>query len=136
MSAEDLRQFLAQTYPGFRLWNVVAERGRLYTPAPLDEGEHPRLEPTWCYDNTLETVEASYGLVYVEGMAIPERHDIPVHHAWCADADRRVVDTTWDPVGRVYLGIEFPDLELVRAARAAEQPALTWALTVGDPVAT
>lgn len=134
MTADELRAFLAG-FPGLKVWAVVAERGRPYTPAPLNEDEWPRLEPTWCYDNALETCDASFGLAYVEGIAIPHAHDVPIHHAWCATPEGLVVDATWHPVGQVYLGIEFSDLELVRAARAAQETALGWALAVGDPVA-
>lgn len=45
-------------------------------------------------------------LVYVEGFAAWESFDPPVHHAWVADADGRVIDPTWGyRSGGVYFGV-------------------------------
>ena len=37
---------------------------------------------------------------------------IPVHHAWCVDAEDRVIDATWPEEGAAYMGIVFDPWEL------------------------
>ena len=48
-------------------------------------------------------------LTYCEGYAIPDIGSI-VHemdHAWCVDADGRVIDNSWRKPGLAYFGIPF-----------------------------
>lgn len=45
-----------------------------------------------CFRNALMMAQER-SLDYVEGYALG--HGIPVHHAWCLDADGKVVDPTW-----------------------------------------
>lgn len=59
-----------------------------------------------CFMNSLNLALEYPDLVYVEGYAIPDLDiPIPIHHAWCLDPDRRVVDTTWSVHGVDYAGI-------------------------------
>lgn len=114
-------------------WETIANDGRFYTPVPLRD-EWMLSAPTYCFDNALETHD-EYGLTYVEGFALSASTlGIPIHHAWNIEANGDVVDVTWPTVGLAYRGIEIPDIEIVRAARAAEMSALTWSLVSGSPV--
>lgn len=68
--------------------------------------------PKGCYANAQYLVKRRKCWQYVEGYAC---HRIPLEHAWCLDADGKVVDPTW-PEGEHYFGIPF-DMELVRRIR-------------------
>lgn len=58
-----------------------------------------------CYQNAGTLAIENPGLTYVEGYAQPPGLP-PVHHAWCVDADGRVVDNTFtDPEDSQYYGI-------------------------------
>ncbi len=46
--------------------------------------------------------------MYVEGYAVSDSNDLPMLHAWNLDTDAFVVDRTWNPHGRIYLGVIFP----------------------------
>ncbi len=60
-----------------------------------------------CYLNLFVTaMEENFR--YVEGYALPASHNFPMLHAWNLDAEGFVVDRTWDPPGRAYLGVIFP----------------------------
>lgn len=62
-----------------------------------------------CYANAQFLARRRKGLRYVEGFAT---NVIPVEHAWCIDAEGRVVDPTWGEDRKPdYCGIAFePDL--------------------------
>jgi hypothetical protein len=69
-----------------------------------------------CYKNAgvlaLESAGAAY--TYCEGYAL-RKGLIPVHHAWCLDAQGHVVDPTWPfEEGNEYLGVAFEYQTLVR----------------------
>lgn len=102
-------------------WSYVVEHGRWFEPAVC---VFDMLEQSYCYDNSLE-MALDYGLPYFEGYAFAG-HGIylPIHHAW-NEVDGKVVDTTWDPTGIAYLGIEF-DADDVSEARAAGQTMIGW----------
>lgn len=56
-----------------------------------------------CYKNALELAASNKTLKYVEGYA---NNLIVCEHAWCVDADGKVVDPTWrDPEKCQYLGV-------------------------------
>jgi hypothetical protein len=67
-----------------------------------------------CFRNALRPTVKT-GLPYVEGYALAEGAT-PHLHAWNASPDGFVVDTTWEPIGRVYFGVIFP-LSLVRRSQ-------------------
>lgn len=55
-----------------------------------------------CFQNAFRLMER--GFIYVEGIAVPERINFPVHHSWCVDQFNNVLDPTWND-GIAYLGI-------------------------------
>lgn len=130
-STQDERDLLAalRMDERLRLWAWVADHGRFYPPAPLAD-DWMRNEPRYCYDNSLEVAQENDDLSYIEGFAYSAQFAVPIHHAWNAEPDGRVVDTTWPVPGLAYRGVEL-DLELVAAARDAEESALVWGLTTG-----
>ena len=115
--------FVSGKYARQDTWSYVVEHGRWFEPAECVDFD--MLEASYCYDNSLE-MALDYGLPYFEGYALGGHGlYIPIHHAWNAGADGKVVDTTWDPTGIAYLGIEF-DADDVSEARAAEMTMLGW----------
>jgi len=78
--------------------------GRTWAAQPL---------PAWvargpqrqCYLNAGTLALENADLTYVEGYAQPLR-GLPVHHAWCVDAEGRVIDNTFtDPEAAQYFGV-------------------------------
>ncbi len=85
--------------------DFLLKHGREYTATPFPDGAW-RGAPRCCFFNAI-VVAATYGLAYVEGYAINE-YGVPVHHAWNADADRQVLDSTWlQYPGYAFFGVEF-----------------------------
>lgn len=74
------------------------------------------IEPPWrgqmkqCFNNAFTLADQRPDLRYCEGYAYSTL--IPVLHAWCIDAEDRVLDPTWTD-GAEYHGIAF-DTEWVR----------------------
>jgi hypothetical protein len=62
--------------------------------------------PRQCYLNASRLALRSSRFTYVEGCAIGCSLGIPVEHAWCIDAEGRVVDPTWKD-GHDYFGVAF-----------------------------
>lgn len=72
-----------------------------------------------CYANAQYLASRRKGLRYAEGYATSV---IPVEHAWCVDAQGRVIDPTWDEKHQPdYFGIAF-DSEHVRRIRQVTGP--------------
>jgi hypothetical protein len=91
--------------------------------------------PKYCFDNAYWLAVASKGqLRYVEGLAT---RIISCSHAWCSDADNRVVDPTWaaldgDYTPSAYLGVVVP-LPIVRRTRKlTEGASALWGWGPGD----
>lgn len=93
--------------------------GRAWTPAALPS-DIPPGETGRSFDNALALTTRRPELRYVEGYALREAltreqweaDDYSgtefVCHAWCVDAEDRVVDPTWvDQVGAAYYGVAF-----------------------------
>jgi hypothetical protein len=83
--------------------------GQSWEYKPLPKRFKPRL-PGYCFQNAAQLANRCKDLIYVEGYAIWRSG--PLHHAWCADRDGKVIDNTWyDPTrmdnGRVYFGVPF-----------------------------
>lgn len=85
--------------------DFVLRHGRWWTPRPRPAGL-PQAMPRACYGNAIGGA-VLYGFRYVQGYAVHSAApDLPVPHAWNADAGGNVVDLTWNPVGIAYLGVE------------------------------
>lgn len=103
--------------------SLVLQHGRPYGVAPAPKGLRRRGARRRCFHNAMMLALASEdhtlhrfrgfdaklyagGLVYVEGFAAYESLEPPVHHAWAADAEGRVIDPTWGYQSfGVYFGI-------------------------------
>lgn len=84
----------------------VLTYGRIFEAAPA-EVQPKRGEPNLCYRNAFCASKAE-GPVYCEGWAVPSLGyltGLPVLHAWLLDAEGKVLETTWERVGLVYIGI-------------------------------
>ena len=100
--------------------DFLLREGQFFEPRPLPAGVD-YLEISHCYKNAFRTaVEENF--VYVEGYAVSDS-DTPTLHAWNLDADGFVVDRTWNPHGRVYLGVVFP-LAIVPRKRGRQYPVI------------
>jgi hypothetical protein len=111
---EDMRYFCGKGLPGYHYQGIgdfVLREGRFFEPQPLPSGVRRR-PIQQCFRNALRTT-MNTGLSYVEGYALLIDSTSPLLHAWNASSDGFAVDTTWEPVGRIYLGVSFP-LSLVR----------------------
>lgn len=81
----------------------VLKNGRQWTPAPLPP-DISKMTVKECFKNATLLALERRDLTYVEGYAVGI---IPVNHAWCVDAEGRVVDPTWPEVGTEYYGVPF-----------------------------
>lgn len=78
--------------------------GRPWLAQPLPAWV-PRGPKRQCYQNAGTLAIENSCLTYVEGYAQPPGLP-PVHHAWCVDADGRVIDNTFiDPEKSQYYGV-------------------------------
>lgn len=61
--------------------------------------------PKECFSNSLQ-LALDLGLTYVEGYCLSTNVPVLVHHAWCIDENRTVIDSTLeDPSKYEYIGI-------------------------------
>jgi hypothetical protein len=115
---EMMRDFRGRVPPEGRAYDsrehFIVEHGEWFEPIPLPR-EYSYGRWKRCFLNSLELVAEHDGLTYVEGYA---SHLLPIHHAWCVDAQGRLIDVTWpvDAEARaerlapdaVYLGVRLP----------------------------
>lgn len=93
------------------MYEYVLRNGRFWTPAPHAYRQN---RPRECFNNAI--VDAvTHDLRYVEGFATSINLGFPIHHAWAADENGNVIDTTWPDSGTAYLGVEFDPLEAFEA---------------------
>jgi hypothetical protein len=85
--------------------DFILREGQFFRPKPLPR-KIRRQASGRCFHNALLT-SISRGFPYVEGYAL-HSGKIPVLHAWNLDNDGFVIDTTWRPIGRSYLGVVLP----------------------------
>lgn len=87
-----------------------------------------KVNPQQCFDNAFKLAKDSRGtLRYVEGYACGV---LPIHHAWCVDANGVVADLTSDrfwtgPKGHDYFGVVF-NLDFVAAYRSSRCQSMFW----------
>jgi hypothetical protein len=98
-----------EVYPDvWPFYDYLAEHGRYFTPAPRPKGIRRRAAQA-CFRNAATLVIDRPDLTYCEGIARKvSSAAFWVHHAWCIDADGRVVDVTWQPEGVAYYGVAEP----------------------------
>jgi hypothetical protein len=112
---ERVRDFAGQLsgYHYRNTYDFVLREGQFFEPRPRPENVKPgRIRG--CFRNSRRTLTKT-GLRYVEGYAVPFDDTGCRYHAWNISLDGFVIDSTWEPVGRVYLGVVFP-LSTVRVA--------------------
>lgn len=119
----DLKRSIHPTLPDgwvyLGLEEFLLQHGRFWTPRQLPS-HLPHMTPKMCFENAYKLATRRRELRYVEGIAIGI---IPIHHAWCVDADDNVIDPTWastsTDVGSAYFGTPF-DLVTVKRIRSRE----------------
>lgn len=90
------------------LERFVLRNGREYTPQPFTG---KRMTAKECFTNA--AIKAYSDQTYVEGFAMREGIEFPIHHAWLADKGGNVIDPTWiDPEKCQYFGIPIDHEEL------------------------
>jgi hypothetical protein len=109
-------QFHYKGIPDFLL-----REGQFFEPRP-SPAHVSFLEFRHCYKNAFRTA-LEESCVYVEGYAVTNSNDLPMLHAWNLDADGFVVDRTWNPHGRIYLGVVFP-LAVIPRKRGRQYPVI------------
>ncbi len=122
---EDCRQALQKMSDMFRLtfpenvgsWLVehfIAKNGQVFDPNDaLDLGWTG--VPKACFANAREASLMHPQLRYFEGFMVMRTIPFPIHHAWCATQDDRLVEVTIkDFIDCDYIGIEVPPLDYVQ----------------------
>jgi len=85
--------------------HFILKHGRLFTSIAPKRRFLPWLKRAHsCYTNCLQLSRIER-LVYVEGCAVVAGTGVEVGHAWCLDADGRVLDPTWEVPGDAYFGV-------------------------------
>jgi len=93
----------------------LAEKGQAFTPQALPAWM-ARGTPKECFSNAANLVIDGAAPFYAEGYAMRPDIGLPIHHAWAADSEGRVIDPTWDaPEDCLYLGVQIERAPLIRA---------------------
>lgn len=109
---------------GFKYWcmeDYLLQHGIWYTPKPLPD-RIKRGVPRYCFGNSVKRA-GKHRLAYVEGIA---NSIIPIHHAWNADKDGNVIDSTWGILGSAYIGVPFETQEVNRLLNKGMTPLDNW----------
>ena len=86
------------------LEGILLAHGRSFIPQARPAGV-PKMTDKECFNNAWQLCERHPEYRYVEGYATSEI-PIPLLHAWCIDAQDRVIDPTWpDPANYTYFGL-------------------------------
>ncbi|HEY4311124.1 MAG TPA: hypothetical protein VGN12_16870 [Pirellulales bacterium] len=103
-----------------RVLSFLRRYGRPYAPSTLPKG-YRRRKMGYCFYNAYSLMLDSTlpdskrpPLTYVEGLSVSENGTGGIH-AWCVDADGRVIDPTW-PNAQAYFGIPFQVQYVARAS--------------------
>ncbi len=118
MTPRELRELLREKSASWARLGAIGPRLMLETvlhagidciPQPLPK-RYQRGWPKHCFANAAKLARRARGkLTYVEGFAVRSDFTWEMHHAWTIDADRRVVDPTWDvPEDACYVGVPIP----------------------------
>lgn len=102
---------MAATSP-VQLDSYVDRNGRFFRPAPLPTGKPQLMRMVLpqadCYKKSQLLAEGDPSLDYVEGWALAP-DGVPTQHAWCVDAQGRVIDAEWPaPESLTYFGVVVP----------------------------
>lgn len=93
--------------------HIVLKHGIERRGSPLPPGIR-KMRVKECFKNAFE-ISLDHNLTYCEGLAVRTGLDIPIHHAWCVDDDKRVIDPTWrDAEECSYLGVEIEPFALLK----------------------
>src|SRR5262249_55671268 len=66
-----------------------------------------------CFRNAQMLFFGHFDFTYVEGFTCWGTVG-PVEHAWCVDANGKVIETTWKEIGSAYFGIPVGRAELMK----------------------
>lgn len=113
---ELIRRFLASDGMSHGWWErMLLSHGHGFDWSPLPE-DVPVMQPRCCYLNSFTLAqEQPERFTYYEGYAAMRGDWGGTSHAWCVDAQQRVIDATWPNVKGTpsgYLGLALP-LDLV-----------------------
>jgi hypothetical protein len=98
----------------------VLAHGRSY--GRVAPGRTTLMARNTCHQNAASLAESS-GLTYVEGYALVAVPNLcALDHAWCVDADGRVVEPTWREPGLTYFGVRFAPAYVARLMAVADEP--------------
>jgi hypothetical protein len=100
------------------IYGYVTAHGHPYATAPRPKGIRKRADRA-CFRNALRFVLDHPDHLYVEGLAVPDGWDFPVHHAWvAAEGSAVAVELTWREPGADYRGVALTLVEVARIASA------------------
>lgn len=92
--------------------DLLLKEGKWYTP-PAEVVPWKESMMKACFRNAALYAMTHPGIRYVEGYATAM---LACHHAWCVDAEDRVIELTWKEPGSSYFGVEFPPKKVMRGA--------------------
>jgi len=117
--AEAWRRFVPSGHVGAWLKaEFVHRKGIACIAQPLPAGVR-RMPAQQCFRNAFLLIDRhpDLGLTYCEGYVMLPEIALPIHHAWCIDAENRVVDPTLrTPEQNAYFGVPVDRVEHVALA--------------------
>lgn len=86
--------------------DFLLQHGRWFAILPFPCRQVTQGAVKACFGNALMR-SVLYGYRYIEGYAMAPKIGLPIHHAWNADKDWNLIDSTWMNTGLAYYGVEF-----------------------------